>query len=245
MEKYSDFAYLYDKLTGDVEYQARADYLEKLFDMHLKNKPELIADIGCGTGTICNILCDRGYDMIGIDSSGDMLNVAMEKSGQKSILYLNQDMTDFELYGTVDVILCLLDSINYLTQDGQIDDFFALCNNYLNPGGIVIFDINTVYKFENILADNIYNFEDDDLFYSWENNYDGKLCEFYLNFFVQNTDGNYQRITEQHFERAYTFEEIKKSILASGLELVSMYGDMSTDKPNCDEERVYFVVKKY
>ncbi len=245
MEKYKDFAYLYDKLTNDVNYKSRVDYIEKLFDLHLKNKPELIADVGCGTGTVCNILCDRGYDMIGIDASGDMLNVASEKSGDKNILYLNQDMTNFELYGTVDVILCLLDSVNYLTDDGELDKFFALCNNYLNDGGIVIFDVNTMYKFENILADNIYNFEDECLFYSWENNFDGKICEFYLNFFVKKDDGEYQRITEQHFERAYTTEEIENSILKSGLKLVAMYGDMSVDKPNFDEERVYFVAKKY
>lgn len=245
MKEYKDFAYLYDKLTDDVNYQARVDYIEKLFDIHLKNKPELIADIGCGTGTVCNIMHDRGYDMIGIDASSDMLNVAMKKSGDKNILYLNQNMVNFELYGTVDVILCLLDSVNYLIEDGEIDAFFALCNNYLNPGGILIFDINTVYKFENVLSNNIYNYEDDQLFYSWENNFDGRICEFYLNFFVENDNGMYDRITEQHFERAYTAQEIEKSVLKSGLKLLSVYGDMSTDKPNFDEERVYFVAKKY
>ena len=245
MNKYSDFAYLYDSLTHDVEYEKRAGYLEKLFDIHLNKKPELIADVGCGTGTICNILCERGYDMIGIDSSYDMLNVAQEKSNGKSILYLNQDMTEFELYGTVDVILCMLDSLNYLTEDGQIDKFFSLCKNYLNPEGIVIFDINTVYKFENILSDNIYNFESDEMFYSWENSFDGKICEFYLNFFTENEDGTYNRITEQHFERAYTYDEIKSAISKSGLELVSVYADMSLDKPDFDEERVFFVAKKH
>ena len=146
MDNYCDFAYLYDKLTADVEYVKRADYLEDLFKNSMEYKPVLIADVGCGTGTICNILSDRGYDMIGIDSSYDMLNVAREKSQDKSILYLNQDMTEFELYGTVDVITCMLDSLNYLIEDGEIEEFFKLCHNYLNPEGLLIFDINISKK---------------------------------------------------------------------------------------------------
>ena len=245
MDNYCDFAYLYDKLTADVEYIKRADYLEDLFKNSMEYKPVLIADVGCGTGTICNILSDRGYDMIGIDSSYDMLNVAREKSQDKSILYLNQDMTEFELYGTVDVITCMLDSLNYLIEDGEIEEFFKLCHNYLNPGGLLIFDINTVYKFENILSDNIYNYEDDDVFYSWENSFDGQICEFYLNFFVKKSDGTYNRITEQHFERAYTVEHIKSALKQCGFDDVNVYSDMTMTTAKEQDERVFFVVKKH
>ena len=166
MESYSDFAYLYDTLTKDVEYEKRADYIEQLISRHTDIKAELIADIGCGTGTMCNILSERGYDMIGIDGSDSMLNVAKEKSSD-SILYLNQQMTEFELYGTVDVILSMLDCVNYLTEDGEVERFFSLAHNYLNHGGLFIFDINSEYKFEKVFANNIYNYEDDNVFYSW------------------------------------------------------------------------------
>ena len=245
MDSYKDFAYLYDMLTQDVEYEKRADYIENLMSLHMPHKPELVADIGCGTGTLCNIFSQRGYDMIGIDSSDSMLNVARGKTEDSSILYINQDMTEFELYGTVDVILSLLDSVNYLTEDGDIEKFFALANNYLNPDGLLIFDINTPYKFENILADNVYNYEDDKIFYSWENCFDGEICEFYLNFFVEDADGRYTRITEQHFERCYTVDDIKDALTTSGMELLAIYGDLSLQMPKNDEQRIFFVAKKH
>lgn len=245
MEQYNDFSYIYDKLTEDVKYQKRVDYIEKLFSRHMSYKPVLVADIGCGTGTVCNIMYDRGYDMIGIDASCDMLNVAKEKSDGKSILYLNQSMTDFELYGTVDVILCMLDSVNYIINDNDINMFFDLCNNYLNNGGLLIFDINTEYKFKSILADNIFNYEDDNMFYTWENSFNGKICEFYLNFFVEQTDGSYNRITEQHFERCYSYDELKNAVEKSGMSVEAIYGDMCFEKPTDNEQRAYFVIKKY
>ena len=231
-------------LTEDVEYQKRADYLELLFKKYLKDKPVLIADIGCGTGTMCSILSDRGYDMIGIDSSASMLNVAREKSEGKDILYLLQSMTEFELYGTVDVCLSLLDSVNYLTDDDDFDRLIKLVKNYLNPGGLFIFDINTPYKFENILADNIYTYENEKVFYTWENSFDGKICEFYLNFFVENENGTYNRITEQHFERCYQIEELVDIIKNNGMTVVSVFGDLSEKMYKNSDERVYFIVKK-
>ena len=244
MSCYTDFAYIYDMLTEDVEYQKRADYLELLFKKYLKDKPVLIADIGCGTGTMCSILSDRGYDMIGIDSSASMLNVAREKSEGKDILYLLQSMTEFELYGTVDVCLSLLDSVNYLTDDDDFDRLIKLVKNYLNPGGLFIFDINTPSKFENILADNIYTYENEKVFYTWENSFDGKICEFYLNFFVENENGTYNRITEQHFERCYQIEELVDIIKNNGMTVVSVFGDLSEKMYKNSDERVYFIVKK-
>lgn len=244
MTSYADFAYIYDMLTEDVEYSKRADYIEKLFEKYMDKKPSLVADIGCGTGTMCSILAGRGYDMIGIDSSDSMLNVAREKSDDKNILYLLQDMTEFELYGTVDVCLSLLDSVNYLTEDGDFDKLIKLVKNYLNPDGLFIFDINTPYKFENILSDNIYTYEDDKIFYTWENSFDGKLCEFYLNFFVKRDDDTYDRITEQHFERCYEIDELTQIIQNNGMKVVSVFGDMSEKMYKNSDERVYFIVKK-
>lgn len=245
MNSYADFAYLYDKLTEDVEYQKRTEYIEKMFLKYSDKKPSLIADLGCGTGTVCNILADKGYDMIGIDSSDSMLNVAREKSLGKDILYLLQDMTEFELYGTVDVCLSLLDSVNYMTNDGDFERFISLVKNYLNPGGVLIFDINTPFKFNNILADNIYTYEDENIFYTWENSFDGELCEFYLNFFVKNNDGTYSRITEQHFEKCYEIEYLVSKIEAVGMKVEAVFGDLTEKLYKNTDERVYFIVKKY
>ena len=142
---YGDFAYVYDALTDDVEYQKRADYVEKLIEKHLGRKDNLICDLGCGTGTVCTLLQKRGHDCIGIDNSDAMLNVAAEKNTDNSILYLNQDICQFELYGTVDVFLSMLDTVNYITDTADIEELFRLVNNYLNPGGIFIFDDNTLF----------------------------------------------------------------------------------------------------
>lgn len=244
MESYSEFAYLYDMLTEDVEYKKRVEYLVSLFDIYMSSPPTLIADLGCGTGTVCNILSDMGYDMIGIDSSVSMLNVARQKSEGKSILYLLQDMTEFELYGTVDVFLSLLDSVNYITEPDDFDKLIKLVKNYLNPGGLFIFDINTPYKFENVLSDNIFTFENDNIFYTWENSFDGDICEFYLNFFVENPDGTYNRITEQHFEKCYQIEELVRIISENGMNVLDVLGDFSTKMYKNNDERVYFIVKK-
>lgn len=245
MASYSSFAYIYDSLTYDVEYEKRADYLEEIFKKHFNGKPELVCELGCGTGTMCNILSDRGYDMIGIDMSESMLDVAMQKSFGKNILYLNQDMREFELYGTVDVIICLLDSFNYITDISDLEKIFALCKNYLNPDGLLIFDVNTKYKFENVLSDNTFTFDTDEIFYVWENSYDEKtrLCEFFLTFFVEN-DGVYERIDEYHVEKCYEDSEIVNALEKSGFKGILKYADMSFEMPKNDEERVFYLAKK-
>ena len=174
-----------------------------------------------------------------------MLDVAMQKSMGKNILYLNQDMRSFELYGTVDVIICLLDSFNYITDIKDLEHIFALCKNYLNPDGLLIFDINTKYKFENVLSDNTFTYDSDEVFYVWENNYDRetKLCEFFLTFFVED-DGKYERIDEYHLERCYEDNEIENALKNAGFDNVKRYGDMTLEMPKNDEERVFYLVKK-
>lgn len=240
---YTDFALIYDRLTDDVEYEKRADYTELLIKKHFSGKPELICDLGCGTGSMCSILSSRGYDCIGIDSSENMLSVAAEKSAGKNILYLNQDMCDFELYGTVDVMLCMLDSMNYVINPEDLNRMFSLVSNYLNPGGIFIFDVNTKYKFEKILGSNTYVYETDGIFYTWENYYEDGILDFELNFFVKQ-GASYSRITEQHRQRYYSAEELKSAAERNSLKAVGIYGDMSMSNPLQNSERVFLVVKK-
>lgn len=245
MNEYKNFAYLYDELTFDVDYKQWADYIENLFAVHLKAKPSLIADLACGTGTMCNLLSDRGYDMIGIDLSYDMLNVAQEKSHGKNILYLNQDITEFELYGTVDAIICMLDGINHITDKKALESMFALVKNYLNPGGIFIFDINTQYKFENVLASNIYTYDNENIFYAWENDYDDKtkLCDFYLTFFVKDQE-HYKRFDESYTERCYTDDEIREIVRKNHLCVEGCYQALTLDKPTKKSERIFYIISK-
>lgn len=244
MEKYLDFAYMYDRLTYDVDYKKTADYIEKIFEKYCARKPSLIADLACGTGSMCVELSNRGYDMIGIDFSENMLDVASKKKAKNDILYLNQDITEFELYGTVDVILCLLDSVNHITDKDDLKKMFLLASNYLNPGGIIIFDINTKYKFENVLADNIFTYDSDDIFYVWENDYsaDEKLCDFYLTFFAEQ-NGLYKRVDECHTERCYSEDEIEEIVNSSKFKVLDKYDNLSFDKPKHNSERIFYVAR--
>lgn len=240
---YGNFAFVYDMLTDDVEYEKRSCYLEQIFEKHLDKKPCLIADLGCGTGTVCSILSEKGYDMIGIDSSDMMLSEAIKKEGSEKILYLNQDMTEFELYGTVDVFLSMLDSLNYITSLDELSKVFSLVKNYLNPGGIFVFDINTPYKYEQILSNNTFVHDENDVFYVWQNFFDGEYCDFLIDFFVKK-DKTYSRFTEEHTQRCHTFKEMLEIIEKSGLSLEAVYDDLRFSDPVQNSERMFFVVKK-
>lgn len=241
---YNEFAFVYDKLISDVDYDAWADYYCRLFEKYALN-PKLGLDLGCGTGSMTVKLSQRGFDMTGVDFSEEMLMVAREKSAGQDILYLNQDMTEFELYGTVDFIVSSLDCINYITDKRELLKVFKLVNNYLDPGGLFIFDINTLYKLENILGNNTFVIEDDNVFCSWQNEFDKKkkLCSFYLTFFCKNGDA-YRRFDEVHCERAYEIEEIKALIEKSGMRLLGVYDNLSFDVPRKNSERIFFAAQE-
>jgi len=234
---YTDFAAVYDRLMTDVDYSRWADYYESIFEK-FNLSPSLVLDIGCGSGSLTTLLAERGYDMIGLDSSEDMLRIAKEKN--RDILYINMDAADFELYGTVDAIVSSLDLLNYVEDT---DRFFALINNYLNYGGIFVFDISTPYKLENVLGSNTFVYDEDDIFYTWDNSFDGKYCEMILNIFVR--EGNkYKRIDEYQTQRAITPEEIIASAQKAGLEILGVYDEFTFDAPRKDSERIFFAVRR-
>ncbi len=241
MDAYSKFAQVYDELMEDVPYKEISEIIDsKIKKYGVENN--IVLDLACGTGTLTKYLSDKGYEMIGADMSADMLQIAQEKN--PDVLFLNQPMEDFELYGTVGAIVCSLDSINYLLDDESLYETFRLCNNYLEPDGLLIFDINTEYKFKNILADNIFTFDNDRIFYTWENNYseDEKLCDFYLTFFVKEGD-LYSRFDEVHTERVYSDSEIENALCTNGFEILEKL-DNFTDEPAYENsERVVYVCK--
>lgn len=243
---YSIFAEVYDSLTEDVEYQRRADYIVSLFNKFGIN-PEIVLDLGCGTGSVTNILAEKGYSMIGVDMSPEMLSIASEKADKAGldVLYLNQPMEQFELYGSVGAVICLLDSLNYIVEEKDLEETFRLVHNYLDPGGLFIFDINTAYKLKNILPGNTFCGESDEAFYVWENVYDPdyNICEFTLNFFI-NDGHKYSRHTETHYQKAYTDSYIKKALKRAGFEVLATYDDVSYDVPLKNSEKVFYIAKK-
>lgn len=244
MIMYNRFAYLYDDLMNDVDYEKWVDYYFKIFRRY-GLEPKLGLDLGCGTGNLTTLLAKRGVDMTGVDSSADMLSVAGRKNTEESILYLNQNMTEFELYGTVDFIVSGLDCINYVTDKRDLMKVFRLANNYLEPGGLFIFDINTQHKLENVLGNNVFIIESENCFCSWQNEYDRrrKICDFYLTFFC-NEGKHYSRFDEVHSERAYSIDEITAMLEKAGMKLLRVYDDRSFDSPKYDSERVFFVAQE-
>ena len=154
MEAYTDFAYVYDQLMDETPYEQWCENIVRELTAH-HIEDGLLLELGCGTGSMTELLAARGYDMIGVDSADEMLNIACEKrerSGHE-ILYLNQDMRAFELYGTVRAVVSVCDSLNYLLEDEDLIACFKLVNNYLDPKGIFFFDFNTRYKYETVIGD--------------------------------------------------------------------------------------------
>lgn len=247
MSAYEGFAAVYDALLPDLDYAAWADYLERIFKRRGKS-PELVLELACGTGSATLELASRGYDMIGLDLSEEMLAIAREKqieAGEHRVLLLHQDMTAFELYGTVDAIVCLLDSVNYITDPKKLSRMFDLCMNYLNPGGIFIFDFNTPYKFREVLGQHTITVETDDVFCVWENAYDdaARLNRFELTFFEREGE-RYARFDETHEQYCYTPEELRQMLEKSGFVQIEVLGELSDTAPDEKAERAFIVCEK-
>ncbi len=252
---YDAIAHVYDKLNKDINYSAWADFIGKCFEKYLSEKPSLVLDLACGTGSMTVELASRGYDMIGVDMSEDMLSEAYLRSEDKGILYLCQDMRSFELYGTVGAVVCCLDSLNYLTEESDLSLCFSLVHNYLDPDGLFIFDMNTPYKFENIYADNAYILEDEidygdgeppaTVYCGWQNEYNRKsgICDFYLTLFEESADGTYTRSEETQRERCYTLDTVKRLLEKNRFEFIGCFSDFEFGEPDSKCERWYIVTR--
>jgi SAM-dependent methyltransferase len=247
MNQYKNLAKFYDSLNSNAEYEKFIIYYNKIFKK-FKISPKIIADLGCGSGTLTELLAKQGYDMIGIDMSTDMLNISMKKKIKSNldILYINQDICSFELYGTTDAIVCALDTINHITNKKDVLSCFKTCNLYLDPFGIFIFDINTRYKFEQLLHGNSSVYESQDAFCVSEHTYDKKDKLFYydITIFYKEQNDIYSRLTDCVIERAYTIEEITDLLNRAGFKNINIYDKFTFKKPHDKSERVFFVVRK-
>ncbi len=244
---YDLIAPIYDAVNKDIDYSAWADFIEETTKKFSATKPELVLDLACGTGKMALELAARGYDMTGIDYSVEMLEHATEASVKAGldILWLCQDMTDFELYGTVDLCVCCLDSINHLTKKSELVNCFSLVHNYLVPDGLFIFDINGKYKFENVYADRSYILEERGDVCVWQNSYNEKSrnCDFYITLFKRVKDGRYERYDECQREKMYTLRQISSALKEASLEFIGAYSDFDFTPADDSAERIYIVAK--
>lgn len=248
MNAYTSFAQVYDAFMDNVPYNEGCQYLCSLLKNHGIHNG-LIAELGCGTGTLTELLANAGYDMIGIDNSPEMLELAQEKKTKSgnNILYLLQDMREFELYGTVRGIISFCDSLNYITSPDDLLQIFRLVNNYLDPGGYFIFDFHTRYYYADVLGENTIAEDRESMSFIWDNYYDEEslLNEYSLSIFVQEDNGLYRKFQEEHFQRAYTLEEIQALINQSGLVFESAYDELSTEPPHQKSTRIHVIAREH
>lgn len=256
---YGDFSYVYDELMDATPYGEWCSLIVELIEKYGVSKPDrsekdlllsernLVVDLGCGTGTLTELLYRKGYDMIGVDQSESMLAVAMEKRQESGseILYLCQDMRELELYSTVGTVISVCDSLNYLLEEEELAQVFSLVNNYLFPGGIFIFDFNTDYKYREVIGDTTIAENREDCSFIWENYYDSEsgLNEYDLTVFVQTEGDRFRRFTEVHYQRGYTPEQVTALLQKAGFRVILLQ-DAETGGPVREvSERVLVVAK--
>lgn len=247
-EAYQSFAQVYDMFMNDVPYAEWADYVQHLLGEY-EIKDGLVLELGCGTGSLTEILSSRGYDMIGVDNSADMLEIAMDKKAEsgQDILYLLQDMREFELYGTVRAVISICDSMNYITEEEDLLRVFKLVNNYLDPGGVFIFDLNTLYKYREVMGECTIAENREDGSFIWENYFDEEndINEYDLTLFIaEGESGLFRKYEETHYQRGYELETIKALLEKAGLIFVDAYDAFTKEPPKEDSERIYVIARE-
>lgn len=246
-ESYRSFAHVYDLFMDNIDYPAWCEYLTSLLKEY-GVEDGLLLELGCGTGSMTELLAEKGYDMIGVDLSADMLEEAMEKKIESGhdILYLLQDMRQFELYGTVKGIVSVCDSINYILEEEDLLQVFRLVNNYLDPGGMFIFDLNTPYKYRNLLGEQTIAENREEGSFIWENYFDEEtdINEYGLTLFIQEEGDLYRKQEEFHYQRAYDLEKIISLLKKAGLEFVTAYDAFTREQPKATSDRIYVIAKE-
>jgi len=242
---YGDFSGVYDILTSEIDYAVRGEYFHKLNRLH-GGREGILLDLGCGTGTMCEVMADLGYDCIGVDGSEEMLSSAMEKRMESGhdITYLCQDMTELDLFGTIDCAVSALDSLNHLTSYEDLCKAIDRVALFLYPGGLFIFDMNTVYKHDVVLGNNTFIYDFDDVFCAWQNTLlEDHTVQMDLNIFGTEDGETYDRLEDSFCERAYTPSEIEEALSAAGLQIVAVYEGDTLFPPTETTQRVVYVTK--
>lgn len=247
MEAYTSFAEVYDTFMDNVPYQEWAGYLRKYL-VEYGVEDGILLDLGCGTGSMTEELAGFGYDMIGVDASPEMLEIAMKKKAESGhdILYLLQDMREFELYGTVRAVVSVCDCLNYIMEEDELVEVFRLVNNYLDPAGIFVFDFNTEYKYRELLGDRTIAENRDQCSFIWDNYYEEEsgVNEYELTLFIEGEDSRYDRYQEIHLQRAYTLEKMRELLERAGMEYLTAYDAYTGKRPHSESERLLVIARE-
>lgn len=262
MEAYTGFAQVYDMFMDNVPYEEWSRYLVGLLKEYGVTEG-IVLELGCGTGKMTRLLSRAGYDMIGIDNSEEMLLMAREAEGEsedclaaaeeskseaESILYLLQDMREFELYGTVKAAVSICDCVNYILEEEELLQVFRLVNNYLDPGGIFIFDLNTLYKYREVLGENVICENREEGSFLWENFYDEEenINQYDLTLFIREKENSqlYRKYEETHFQRGYELKQVRMLLEQAGLEVLAVFDGFTREPVRADSQRVTIVARE-
>ena len=244
MEAYGGFALVYDEFMDNVDYHQWCDYAAKLLTKY-GAKDGTLVEIGCGTGTGTMLFHEKGYNMIGIDLSQEMLEIAESKKEEEDIVYVLQDATNLQLPYAVPAMVSIGDSMNYITDYGDFTKVFERVNEYLEDDGVFVFDLKTIELYRSI-GESVIAEDREDCSFIWDNYFDEKDCinEYMLSIFVKGDDNRYDKFSEEHYQRAYTVEEIKEALNLAGLEFVTVYDAFTRNEPNSESERIYVVARE-
>ena len=249
MSGYHSFSFFYDKLTSNISYRKRAEYFDMLINKHNGTK-NILLDLACGTGSLSEEFSRMGYDVIGVDASEEMLNEALDKKFDSglNIQYLCQDMTKLDMFGTIDVTICALDSINHLKNSVEIQTTFDKVALFCEPNGLFIFDVNMPYKHQYVLADNTFIYDLDDVFCVWQNIFDSESDDYRvdisLDIFGKNENGLYERYYDELSEIAIERVMIEKMLVSAGFSVEAVYDFDTVEAPNEKSEKLVFVARK-
>ena len=247
MATYESFARVYDLFMDNIPYEEWSVYLHELLQ---KGGVEdgLVLELGCGTGTMTELLSGMGYDMIGVDAAPDMLEIALEKKEKSGadILYLQQDMREFELYGTVKAVVSVCDSINYILTEEDLEQVFACVNNYLDPGGLFLFDLKTIHYFRDVCGDCVLADSREEGSFIWENSWfeEEQINEYDLTLFIREKTGLYRREQELHDQRGYEIDTVRRILMQAGMEWVSALDADTMKEATESSERIYIMARE-
>ncbi|MCI1944494.1 class I SAM-dependent DNA methyltransferase [Clostridium luticellarii] len=246
MNCYRKFAHIYDDLINkDIDYHTwslKILNLCRTFNVNFQN----YLDLACGTGNMTEKIAPYFQNSWAVDLSSEMLCKADEKLRNKRLKtnLICEDISNLKLNRQFDLVTCCLDSTNYLLKEESLRNYFKGVFNHLNPSGIFVFDINSYYKITNILGDNIYTYDDEEITYIWENYLEDEIVDMYLTFFIKYQD-MYKRFDEHHRERAYRCHTIEQILKSCGLNILGKLDNYQNKNITDISERIVYIVKKY
>ncbi len=248
MSNYENFAYFYDELTSNIDYKIIAENYQKLILKYGGKTDGILLDLACGTGSLSEQFSALGFDVIGVDNSTNMLNAALDKKYESgyNIQYLCQDMTELDMFGTIDITVCALDSLNHLNDLTSLEKTIGKVSLFCEPKGLFLFDVNTVYKHKNVLAENTFVYDTENVFCVWQNCYkpENNIVDIHLDFFEKNDDNSYSRYEEEFSETAFSTEILEEILTRNGLEILEIIDYNTMQEVTETSEKLLYVTRK-